>query len=200
MSSTSKYLDQLFISKVRIKALRYFFSNPQQRIHLRGAVRELNEEINAVRRELARMEAIHLLHAERYGNKKYFKLNPSFIYYDELLGMIHKSFGLGGEIISNIKNLGEIHFSLLTQKYTKGIGIGTHEIDLLFIGENLNMHLIDEIVSKQEKKLHREIVYTVMTPREFELRKGRKDSFIRELFMQDRVMLIGSSIDFMLMK
>jgi hypothetical protein len=93
-ANPKKYLEQLFISKVRVKALRYFFMHQQEVIHLRGAVRELDEEINAVRRELERMESIDLLITERKGNRKYFRLNQDFTFYDELLGVVFKSFAL----------------------------------------------------------------------------------------------------------
>ena len=46
-------------------------------IHLRGAVREFNEEINAVRRELNRLEEAKILLTEKRGNRKYFVLNQS---------------------------------------------------------------------------------------------------------------------------
>jgi len=196
MSNPRKYLDQLFISKVRIKAIRYFFTNPNEPIHLRAAVRELNEEINAVRRELTRMEEIKLLSAEKRGNRKYFRLNPNFLYYDDLLGMIHKTFGLGGEVVANANKLGEIQFALLSQGFVWGEYYGTHPIDLVIVGKGIDMHMLDEIVSKEEKRTKRNIHYTVVSVNDYEQHKRRKDLFLVELFAQNKVMLVGRSLDF----
>ncbi len=197
MSNPRKYLDQLFISKVRIKAIRYFFMTPEQPIHLRAAVRELDEEINAVRRELTRMEEIKLLTTEKRGNRKYFLLNPNFLYYDELLGMVHKTFGLGGEIVTNASKLGEMQFALLSQGFVWGEYYGSHPIDLVVVGKGIDMSVLDSIVSKEEKKTHRNIHYTVLSITDFELHKRRKDQFVLELIAQNKVMLIGRSLDFM---
>jgi hypothetical protein len=195
MSNPRKYLDQLFISKVRIKAIKHFFMSPDEPIHLRGAVRELNEEINAVRRELARMESIHLLVAEQRGNRKYFRLNPDFVFYDELLGLVFKTFGLGGEIITNAKKIGDIKYALLTQSYTHHRPQGSHPVDLVIVGQ-VDLNELGEIVAKEEKRLDREIHYTVLGLADFETRRHRRDTFVQELMLQNRVMLIGNSVDF----
>ncbi len=197
MASPDKYLEQLLISKVRIKSIRHFFMNPDTPIHLRGAVRELDEEINAVRRELSRMEQIGLLHAEKKGNRKYFQLNKEFIFFDELMGIVHKTFGLGGAIVVNMKKLGGVKFALLTQSFTKGIQFGANDIDLMVIGDDLDMALLQELVERQEKKLEREIHYTVLKSDEYELRKRRRDIFVNEIMSQDFVMVIGDKLEFL---
>jgi len=50
-------LNDIITSKVRIKILELFFSNLKELYHVRGIVREISEEINAVRRELTKLEA-----------------------------------------------------------------------------------------------------------------------------------------------
>lgn len=191
-----KYLDQLFVSKVRIKALHYFFTNPEEPIHLRGVVRELNEEINAVRRELDRMEEIGLLTVERKGNRKYFTLAKDFVFYDELLAMVFKSYGLGYEIVTGEKKLGVIDYAVLTQGYTRQVPYGKHRIDMIIVGDNLNMLQIKKIVEKYEKRLGRDIYYAVLDKRDFLMRKTRRDLFMQELFMQDFIMLAGDRLKF----
>jgi hypothetical protein len=195
MSNPKKYLDQLFISKVRIKALKFFFLNMSEPIHLRAAVRELNEEINAVRRELSRMEEIKLLSSEVRGNRKYFKLNTDFIFFTELLGMVHKSFGLGGELVANTKKLGDIKFAVVTQGLTQGKPIGPHKLDLVLVGD-IDMEALHEIVSREERKLQRDLYYTVLTLADFSARQRRKDPLVLELYHQDKVLVIGNPLDF----
>lgn len=196
MSNPRKYLDQLFISKVRIKALKFFFLSMNEPIHLRAAVRELNEEINAVRRELARMEEIKLLTSEVRGNRKYFTLNKDFIFFSELLGMVHKSFGLGGELVANSKKLGDIKFAVVTQGLTQGMPIGTHKLDLVIVGDDMDMEALHEIVSREERKLQRDLYYTVLSSADFVARQRRKDPLVLELYHQDKILVIGSPLEF----
>ncbi len=192
MANAKKTLDFLMISKVRIKALRYFFFHPDVPVHLRAAVRELNEEINAVRRELTRLEECKILLTERRGNRKYFSLNVNHVFFNELLAILHKTYGLGGSIIKNSSKIGDIDFAILTSSYTRGIRVGVHDVDLVVVG-GVNLDALGEIVSKVEKQLGREVNYTVLKRSEFELRKKRRDSFVVELLMGTKVLLIGSN-------
>jgi DNA-binding transcriptional ArsR family regulator len=194
MANAKKTLEYLFVSKVRIKSLRYFFFNPDVPIHLRAAVRELNEEINAVRRELTRLEEIKLLKSEKRGNRKYFSLNYNNPFFNEFMSIIHKTFGLGGAIITNAKKMGEIDYAILTSSFTRGIRMGVHDVDLVVIGQ-IDLGFLSDLVEKTEKKIGREINYTVLKRSEFELRKKRRDSFVMELVLSSKIVLIGREED-----
>lgn len=197
MANPRKSLDYLFISKVRIKALRYFFFHPDVPVHLRAAVRELDEEINAVRRELNRLQEAKILRSEKRGNRKYYSLNFNHPLFNELMSMMHKTFGLGGEIVKNSSKIGEIDFAILTSSYTRGIRMGAHDVDLVVIGQ-VNLTALGELIDKIEKKYNREINYTVLKRSEFELRKKRKDSFVMELLLSAKTILKGSQEDLVL--
>lgn len=190
-----KTLDHLFISKVRIKVLKYFLFNADIPIHLRGLVREVQEEINAVRRELARLEEVGFVRSEVRGNRKYFLLNRDFVYVNELLGMFHKTFGLGGSIMKNLGNLGEVEYAVLTGSFTTFSAPDPNIIDLVLIG-NINLDVLTGLVEEAEKKLNREINYTVLKSSEFILKKKRRDAFIMQLLMVPKVMLAGNINDF----
>jgi hypothetical protein len=197
MKDLKKAVEYLFISKVRIKVIKLFFLHPDVPYHIRGVVREINEEINAVRRELLRLEQIKLLKSERKGNRLYFTLLDSFPFYNELLSLVYKTFGLGGEIIRCQNELGAINFALLTRAYTKGIKTGIHDIDLLLIGK-VNVPALTAAVQRAERQTGREINYTVLKDSEFILRKKRRDAFIIGILQGSKVMLIGDEDDLVL--
>lgn len=186
-----KAMDKLFVSRVRIKLLRHFLENPDTPIHLRGSVREIDEEINAVRRELIRLEEVKLIRSDRRGNRKYYLLNQDGPFIQELRGIIYKTFGLGGAIIKRQSKLGDIRFAILTGNYYTGISNMEHPVDLVLIG-NPEMDELEKLIKEQEKKEAREINYTVFTPKDFDLRKRRSDSFVIELLVAPKLMLIGT--------
>jgi hypothetical protein len=192
---SQKALESLFVSKVRIKLLRYLFTHQGEPIHLRGAMREINEEINAVRREFSRMEEIGLVKPEVKGNRKYYALDQDFVFFGEVLGMIFKSTGLGNEILTHRKKLGSIHFAVITQGLTRGEQLGKHKMDLVIIGDGVELDAVADIVTKEEKRLSREIHYAVIELRDFNMRKARNDLFVQELLTQELVMLIGDRIE-----
>jgi len=197
MNGLKKGVEYLFVSRVRIKTIRLFFLRPDVPYHIRGVVREISEEINAVRRELLRLEYIKLLKSERKGNRLYFTLLDSFPFYNELLSMVYKTYGLGGEIIRCQKELGEVHFALLTSAFTKGIRGGSDDIDLVVIGK-VNLPALTAAVQRAERQTGREINYTVLKESEFILRKKRRDAFVMQILQGSKVMLIGDEDDLVL--
>lgn len=195
MVSVQKSLNNLFVSKVRIKSLKYFFRHQDSRIHLRAVARELREEINAVRRELLRLHEIKLLKVEKKGNKKYFSLNFDFPMYEELNSIFLKSEGLGEQIIKSQSNLGTIYFVALTSSYVNKTRLSDKDIDMIVIGD-VDLNFLTSIVHKQEEELGREIHFTVLQLSEFNLRKKRRDPFIINFLLQTRVMLVGNRDEF----
>ncbi len=197
LTGAAKNLNYLFISKVRIKVLKYFLFNPDFPIHLRGLVREVKEEINAVRRELSRLEEVGFVRSEVRGNRKNFLLNSNYVYAQELLGIFHKSFGLGGLLLKNFSELGEVQFIILTGSFVSFTQPDPNMIDLVLIG-NINIEMLTALVQESEKKLNREINYTVLKSSEFILKKKRRDAFIMQLLMAPKIMLAGLPTDFAL--
>jgi len=191
MSSSIKALEHLFISKVRIKTLEHFLLSPLESIHLRGAVRELDEEINAVRREFTRLDELKLITSEEKGNRKYFTLNLEHQFIPELMSLFHKSYGFGSDIINGKSKLGNIEFAFLTPYYIREFEYGQSSIDLVIVGK-VDLAFLAKLVSKAQEKKKREIHYTVLSVPEFQTRKRRGDTFIQDLLIQDNIMLIGT--------
>ena len=74
-------LKDLIISKVRVKLLEIFFARPNEIYHVRDLVRKTEEEINAVRRELAHMEQAGMVKKEPRGNRLYYWFNKNYLFY-----------------------------------------------------------------------------------------------------------------------
>ena len=97
----------LITSKVRIKILELFFSNLKEIYHVRGIVREIDEEINAVRRELTKLEHDGILRKEPRGNRIYYSVRSEHPFYGDLISMISKTVGLGRQLIDNKNKIGK---------------------------------------------------------------------------------------------
>jgi predicted nucleotidyltransferase len=66
------------------------------------------------------------------------------------------------------------------------------DVDVLVIGKPKSDTLA-EIVQKLERQLGREINYTVLTRKELESRRGRKDAFLENVWHNKRVLLVGAA-------
>ncbi|MEK7513663.1 MAG: hypothetical protein AAB430_03670 [Patescibacteria group bacterium] len=184
-------LQDLFVSKVRVKLIQVFLKNPREIYYVRQLVRETKEEINAVRRELARMEIRGLVKKEARANRLYYFFNKSYAFYQDLISLTAKTLGLGGEIILNKHKLGNLKFALLSGRYARQMPRKSDDdIDLLLVGD-LNLKELNLLVRKAESVREKEINYAPMTVEEFEFRKSRRDPFLLRILMSGRIMLIG---------
>lgn len=184
-------LEDIITSKVRVKILELFFSNLSEMYHVRGIVREIGEEINAVRRELERMENVGILKKEPRGNRVYYFIRNDYPCFGDLLSIVAKSTGLGKSILESRSKLGKVSFVMFSGKFARGKSRKNEtEVDVLVVGEIVLPELAS-IVRSFESKLGREINYTVMTKEELDYRKKRRDPFLQGIFLASRVMIIG---------
>jgi hypothetical protein len=184
-------LEDIITSKVRVKILELFFSNLTEMYHVRGIVREIKEEINAVRRELEKFETSGILKKEPRGNRVYYFLRNDYPLFGDLLAIVAKSTGLGKMILDSKSKLGKISLVMFSGKFARNKPRkNDDEVDILIVGEVVLPELA-AIIRNFESKLNREINYTVMTKEELDYRKKRRDPFLQGIFLGSRVMIIG---------
>ncbi len=184
-------LEELFVSRVRVKILQLFLSHQDQLFHVREIVRRTQEEINAVRRELARMEKYGMVTSEWRANRRLYRFRKDYIFYNELLSLAAKTTGLGGNIIKNKNKLGKIKFVFISTRFLQGKPAGSEDIDLLVVGQVVLAEL-QSIISDEQAKKEAEVNYSVMNEEEFRFRVRRRDPFILRVVVQPKIMLFGS--------
>jgi hypothetical protein len=184
-------LEDIIISRVRVKILQLFFLHPKTIFHVRDIVRRVDEEINAVRRELAHMEKAGMVSKEQRANRLFYLFRKDYLLYDDLLRLVAKTAGLGGDIIKSKPRLGKVKFAMLSGRYARGIAKkSATDVDLLLVG-TIVLPELAAIVKGEEARRETELNYTVMTEEEFMFRKSRRDPFVLSVLYGTRVMLIG---------
>lgn len=188
-------LSDIITSKVRIKIIELFLSNVTEMYHVRGIVREIDEEINAVRRELDRLEKAGILRKEARGNRIYYWANSDYPYFGELIALVAKNKGLGSDIIENRRKIGKLTYVMFSGKFVRRKQRRREDdVDVLVVGEVVLPELA-ALIRKEESKRNREINYTVMGKEELDFRKKRKDPFLGGILAASRVMIIGDEDD-----
>ena len=184
-------LSDIITSKVRIKVLELFASNIGEMFHVRGIVREVDEEINAVRRELMRLEKAGLLKKESRGNRVYYWAREDYQLFGDILSMVAKSTGLGASLIENKRKIGNIGFIMFSGRFVRRKDKKHEdEVDILVVGDVVLPELAN-LIRTEESKRNQEINYTVMSREEYEFRKKRRDPFLLGILFGSRVMIVG---------
>ena len=180
----------LITSKSRVKLLNVFLADPGQMYHVRELVRRTGDEINAVRRELLHLEKQGILVREPRSNRVYYSFSKNYPFYFDLLRLGGKTIGLGKEILKNRVKIGKIKYVMLSGKFTRRLPKTVEEVDLLVVG-TIVLPELSLLIREEEKRLGKEINYTVMTEEEFAFRKKKRDPFILSILSGTRVMVVG---------
>jgi hypothetical protein len=189
-------LQHIIPSKTRRKILELFFQKPNENFYLRRVVREVDEEVNAVKRELDILVEEKLLLREKRLNKVFYTLNKNYLFYDEFLRIFTKNSSILQMIYNNLPKLGKIKYIAISTRFAKKIPIKDEEIYFLFVGIVVIPEL--ELLMKKAESLYGSpINYTVMTEEEFIFRKKNNDPFIWRFLKQPKIMLVGDEENLM---
>lgn len=184
-------LEDLIVSKTRMKLLELFLTNPGKIHHVRELVRRVKEEINAVRRELAHLEKKSIVSKEPRGNRLYYGIRKDYPLFVELTEIFAKTRGLGADILKYRPKLGKLRFVAFSGRFARRmVKTDPEQVDVLVVGEVVLPELA-LLIRAEEARRSEEINYTVMTEEEFGFRKKRRDPFIVSILSGTRLMIIG---------
>jgi predicted nucleotidyltransferase len=179
-------------SKARQRLLAFYFTNPTARRHLRDLAERLDIDPSNLSKELGRLEAEGLFRSDVSGRQKYFQLNREYALFDEVRGIVTKTVGVVPLIARSLKKIEGMREAYLYGSFARNQQDMASDIDVLVIGAPRE-EILAEAVRKLERQLGREINYTILTPKEFEARRARKDAFLENVWRNKRIALLGAA-------
>lgn len=182
-------LEKIFGSRTRVKLFRLFLVHPEQQHYVREVSRVVDEQINSVRRELAKLEEVGILKSETRDKKKYYQANTDFELFSELRSLMVKS-RLTHErtFINAIQKLGKIQYMALTGYF---VSDESAPVDLLIVG-NVNKQKLDALLSEFQEQFGRQIRYTVMKGDEYAYRKDVTDKFLFGILNGEKIVVVDT--------
>jgi predicted nucleotidyltransferase len=168
-------------SKISIKLLRYFFTNPHAKHYLNELARILEVDSGNLDRKIKSLEKEGVFHSEKKGNQKYYFMNHNYPFLPEIKKIFQAKYGLKEEIFSVLKNIKGLEQVYIFGSYAKGNLEQESDIDLLIIGSHPSRLLKEKLLPLQ-KKYGREFNIIDLTRNELEKKKKNKDPFIKNLF------------------
>ncbi len=181
-----------FRSKARQRLLVYYFTNPKARLHLRELAARLRIDPSNLSKELGRLESEGLFRSELSGRQKYFQLNRDYPLFNEVRSIVAKTIGAAPLLTQSLKTIKGIRGAFLYGSFARNQQDAASDIDVLVIGTP-DAEVLAEAMEKLERQLGREINYTVLTPKEFESRRARKDALLESVWHNKRVQLVGAT-------
>ncbi len=168
-------LKSLITSETRIKLLMRFFLNPSMSGYLRQLANEFGESTNGIRKELNKLTEAQILQVEQQGRNKVYRANTRHPLFNDIRNIVVKSIGID-KVASNIINkLGNVKYAFIRGDYAVGKDSGL--IDLVVVGENINLKELERVRKKTEQLIDRKINVLILNEAEF---KKLKSNFERD--------------------
>jgi len=162
------------------KILILFFEEPFKEFHLRGVAKECNVSAPTAKTQLDKFAKEKFVEKKKKANLVLFKANTNNNRFRLLktaysLEKIEKS-GLIGKLESELKPLSIVLFG----STARGEDDSGSDLDLLIISKNKK----ELDLSKFEKKLKREINYSVYSPSEWSKKAGQDKPFYQRILIE----------------
>ena len=184
-------LEALFTSQARISVLELFLLNAPNRYYLREVASLTQQPVQAIQRELARLEAGGLLSMTPEGNRRYYRANRESPIFPELKALIVKTAGLGDLLRRHLrKSKGSISVAFLFGSYARGLESAKSDIDLMVIGQ-VTARALSNLLAPARETLGREINAVILPTSELRRRFADDNTFLKDVLGQPKIFLIG---------
>ncbi|MCK9266185.1 nucleotidyltransferase domain-containing protein [bacterium] len=183
-------LFQITKSKLRTALLNLYFINPERSFYLRELERILGFTVGNIRRELLKLEKSGLFKSERKGNQVYYSLNYSYPLFHEIKSIISKTSGISVILKGAVSKIKGIKCAFIYGSFAKSEERNASDVDLFILG-NVSESDIIKSLKPVEKKIQREINYTLYSYKEYADKKLGKDPFVEDVVKCPKIFLIG---------
>lgn len=177
-------------SKARRRLLGYYFTNPTATHYLRELAAMLGVDPANLSRELHRLESQGVFLADRRGAQTYYRVNHRYPLYREVRSIVFKTIGVAGCLRETLQNIGGIDRAFLYGSFASNQADAASDIDLLIVGRP-KAEPLQSSIRALERRLGREVNYTVFTPEEFRRRQARDDPFLKAVWRGKTIELLA---------
>ena len=188
-------LGKALFSKTQRQVLGLLFGNPGRSYYAKEIVRLAGVGIGTVQRELEKLSGAGLLSVKRIGNQKHYQAERQSPIFEELHGIVLKTFGVGDVLRLAMADLAvQIKVAFVYGSVAKGTENVQSDIDVMIISDELSYDRVFSALSPVESKLGRTINPTLYKPSEFR-EKLTDSSFLRRVMEQPKIFLNGTESD-----
>lgn len=196
MGTIKTGLSDALFTKTQQRVVGLLFGNPDRSYYANEIVRFAGAGIGSVQRELEKLTAAGLLSVTKIGNQKHYQANRQSPIFEELRGIVLKTFGVADvlrEALAPLKNC--IRTAFIYGSIAKGSDTARSDIDVMVIGENVRYGDVLSCFSKMESQVGRAINPTVYSEAELKRKHSDGSDFLLRVLEQPKIFLIGSESD-----
>lgn len=183
--------DALF-TNTQQRVLGYLFGQPERSFFASELIKLTGAGSGAVQRELKQLTDSGLLTTSQVGNQKHYQAHPAAPIYEELCGIVRKTFGLAGPLREALQPLTDrIDAAFVFGSVAKKSDTATSDIDLMLISDDLSYADLFLALDAVSARLGRSVNPTLFTKKDFMRRQKTGESFVKRVLAQPKLWVIG---------
>ncbi len=187
--------DALF-TKTQQRVLSLLYGKPDRSFYTNEIVRRADMGRGTISRELARLVSAGLLVITRVGNQHHYRANPDTPVYNELLGIVRKTFGIADVIRAVLAPVDDqIDWAFVYGSIAKGEDAASSDIDLLVATESLAYADLMKVLTQAEQLLDRPVNPSIYTLEQIKNKVHDKNAFLSRVMEQPKLWVKGSKDD-----
>ena len=189
-------IDALFGSKTRVQLLKLFLNNPGRAFYVREITRDIGEQINSVRRELANLVNIGIIRNDTVDNKLYYEVDVAFKHYEPLKAMFSNEESVASDTKVTVSTwakrfsvVGNVKVLVFAGKLVHG---SNSEVDLLIVGDDMSTIKLKNAIKALEKENGTSLTYVQFSFDDFYYRVSVRDRFISSVINSKHQLIIDT--------
>jgi predicted nucleotidyltransferase len=195
MGSGSGFGDALF-TRTQQRVLGLLFGAPDRSFYLNEIVRLSGAGHGAVHRELACLAACGLLSAGMVGNQKHYQANRSAPIFEELRGIVVKTFGVVDALRGILAPFAErIDVAFVYGSIARRTEKAGSDVDVMIVSDRLSYPDILDAVGEAGAALGREVNPTIFRRVEFVKKASEDGGFLSRVMEGPRLFIFGAESD-----
>ncbi|MBU4353206.1 hypothetical protein L6251_00935 [Candidatus Parcubacteria bacterium] len=191
-----RVLERLFGSASRVKIIRLFFLNPDMFFDIKEISRRTRVALPSARREILLLKSVGFVTQKeekiddiiKLKNGKIknirkkihgLRLNMSFPFFRSLKSLVVDTVPIDNErLIKMLSSVGRMKLAILS-----GIFIQSEDsrTDLFLVGDAIKKAVLQKVLKNIEAEIGKELVFAVLSTKEFLYRFGMYDKFVRDV-------------------
>lgn len=194
---TSKHnlADTLF-TKGQQRVLGLLFGHPDRSFFTNEIIRHGGGGAGAIHRELIALTRAGILAEKCIGNQHHFQANPACPIFDELRGIIRKTFGIAGTLHKALQPFArKIQVAFVYGSIARGEETARSDIDLFIISNDLAYPDLFPALAETENVLARTVNPTIYKPGELERKRDEGNAFANRILTQPKILVTGNESD-----
>ncbi|NBP55627.1 hypothetical protein EBU71_03630 [bacterium] len=171
----------------KVKILKVFLKYPNKKISLEELQTRTNIPVNTLKTELRQAIKYNIIQELKTKKEISYTLNPV----EEVLALETVIFRLGNSffeaLAQKLDKIGKIHLCIVMGVFLQR---DKDRVDMFLVADEVNEKKFEALIQEIESELAQEIIYTVLTHKEFEYRQNMFDKFVLDILENKNTQIV----------